>query len=131
MSIVDSKYFFEFHSDDCHLTVVCRALTSARARQKGAAPFRPRHRIDPIRRGARADATAKAEGAHGNLVGVFFNLLPDHPLRPDISQAFVLFGSKSSQSTSFLINVLRIVSSFLIAAVNATFFGFPFARRRW
>ena len=40
----------------------------------------------------------------------------------------IAFGS--AQSVSFLINVLRIVSSFRIAATNANFFGFPFANRR-
>lgn len=36
----------------------------------------------------------------------------------------------SSQSSSFLINVLRIVSNFLMAAVRATFFALPSPNRR-
>ena len=44
-------------------------------------------------------------------------------------QALVLLGSVF-QSSSFLINVLRIVSNFLIAATRATFLGLPLASRR-
>jgi hypothetical protein len=45
--------------------------TSARARQKGAAPYRLRRRIDPLERRARADATAKAEGAQRHVLKWF------------------------------------------------------------
>ena len=40
----------------------------ARARQKGPRPYHLRRRIAPRKRGARADATAKAEGAQRNLL---------------------------------------------------------------
>jgi len=46
--------------------------TSARARQKGARPYRLPLRIGPIRpsaRGARADAKVKTEGAEANFFG--------------------------------------------------------------
>ena len=46
-----------------------RAETSARARQKGAAPSRLRRRVGlSLRGGVKADATAKAEGARGNPI---------------------------------------------------------------
>ncbi len=45
-------------------------------------------------------------------------------------QTLALLG-ESFHSTSFLINVLRIVRSFLMAAVKATFFGLPSLNRRW
>ena len=38
---------------------------------------------------------------------------------------------KSTHNLSRLINVLMIVSSFRIAAINASFFGLPFANSRW